>query len=462
MKKELQNLQNKKLRGFIKQCYHHHPYYRKLMKKRRLDPSRFKKASDLRLLPITFKKDLVKDFKKFILQPDEKVIRKTLKPRELLKGLINKPGLKQDLGWTYKPTTFFGTSGRTTGMPTPSFLTSYDIELLKKYGVNDMGFVLRNMKNLIMQNTFPFAPHLAFWFTYFIGSNLPDCFYYSFGSGRTEYQVKAMEKFKATVIAGMPFYLKHFSDVAREQKVKSSVKLLMLGGERIPDGMKKKIKQNFSKIGPTPEVKMTYGSTEMKIALFECTEGSGYHIHPDLHVWEVVDKKTLEPVGPGESGLLVFSHVDFRGTVLLRYCTGDYVEGGITYGKCPHCGSHLPRINNNIQRIVDMDKGLTGTKVKGNLINLNVFDKILSKIKGLEQYRVLITKKDKKDKYSLDEIIIEVGPGKGVNVKALMELIERRIKAFTDITPELVRKSPLEIFNECMNKMKGVRIIDQR
>jgi phenylacetate-coenzyme A ligase PaaK-like adenylate-forming protein len=178
----------------------------------------------------------------------------------------------------------------------------------------------------------------------------------------------------------------------------------------------------------------------------------------------VLDKDTLEPVGSGEPGVLVFSHIDSRGTVLLRYYTGDYVFNGIVNDKCPECGHQVPRITNKIERLVDMEKGLTSTKVKGNLIDFNVFDQVLSQIKELRQYRVLITKKDPKDPYSLDEIIIEVGIYNkyAKKIEQIKKNIISKFKAYTDITPKIKLKPAQQIFDQVMNTMKGVRIIDKR
>lgn len=435
------------------------------MKKKGLKPGDFNKASDLTKLPITYKKDVLKDPKKFILQPSKDELKKTLSIKQKLKGLINKERLKKELAKEYKPATFFSTSGR-TGMPTPVFLTRHDLKQLRKYGVRDLveyGLNNSGIKNRIAQNTFPFAPHLAFWFSYIVARHMPNTFFYSFGTGRTELQADMIEKFKITMLAGMPFYIKHLSDVAKEKKIKSKVKLILFGGEGAPKGMKERIIKNFQSIGPKPIIKMTYASSEMKAVLMECAEGSGYHIHPEMHYWEVIDKDKLEPVDYNKPGVLVFSHLNARGTVLLRYYTGDYTHKGITLDKCPHCGSNQPRITNNIERLVDMNKGLTSKKVKGNLLSLNAIDQVLSKISELKQYRVILTKKNPKDKFSLDELIIEAGFDKKVKnkQKAVREL-KKTFKAYTDITPKIRIKPPKEIYEKVMNTMKGVRVIDKR
>ncbi len=57
-----------------------------------------------------------------------------------------------------------------------------------------------------------------------------------------------------------------------------------------------------------------------------------------------------QPVPSETPGELVFTPLDARGTVVLRYRTGDIIDGGLTYGPCPNCGRQLPRLVGNISR----------------------------------------------------------------------------------------------------------------
>ena len=85
---------------------------------------------------------------------------------------------------------------------------------------------------------------------------------------------------------------------------------------------------------------MTYGFTEAKMAWPECpypegAESAGFHLYPDFGIIEIVDPKTGEPVGEGQPGEIVFTPLDARGTVVLRYRTGDLIDGGLVYEPCP-------------------------------------------------------------------------------------------------------------------------------
>ena len=83
-----------------------------------------------------------------------------------------------------------------------------------------------------------------------------------------------------------------------------------------------------------------------RLAWAECREGdgrTGLHTYPDLEVVDVVDVATGEqPAGPGRHEL-VLTQLGLRGTALLRWRTGDVVDG-ITDEPCASCGRTVPRV----------------------------------------------------------------------------------------------------------------------
>ena len=99
----------------------------------------------------------------------------------------------------------------------------------------------------------------------------------------------------------------------------------------------------------------------------ECSEGAGIHLNPKYYYWELLHPETRQPVAPGEPGVLVFSHVGWRGTVLIRYWTGDLIKGGMRWERCEHCGYTFPRIFPPICRA---DKDFT--KLKGARVDLSL------------------------------------------------------------------------------------------
>ena len=78
----------------------------------------------------------------------------------------------------------------------------------------------------------------------------------------------------------------------------------MLGAERVPPGMKAKICGLLEETGARDvRVFGTYGFTECRMAFAECpthdNEYTGYHLYPDMAVFEVVVCVVMVPPEPG-------------------------------------------------------------------------------------------------------------------------------------------------------------------
>ena len=84
---------------------------------------------------------------------------------------------------------------------------------------------------------------------------------------------------------------------------------------------------------------------------FECECQNGTHLNEDHYYPEIIDPNTLEPVEPGETGELVFTHLTKEGMPLLRYRTRDLTA--LHYGKCD-CGRTLVRMDRILGRSDDM------------------------------------------------------------------------------------------------------------
>src|SRR5207302_6603560 len=125
----------------------------------------------------------------------------------------------------------------------------------------------------------------------------------------------------------------------------------------------------------------TYAFTEAKVAWAECPHppdrpSFGYHLYPDLGIIEIVNPLTGEPVGEGEPGEIVFTPLNARGTVVLRYRTGDCVEGGVVYERCPFCGRRCPRLVGQISRNSEI-REMRLEKLKGTLVDFNQLEHVL-------------------------------------------------------------------------------------
>ena len=258
---------------------------------------------------------------------------------------------------------------------------------------------------------------------------------------------------------------------ASEGRDFSSLHTLIMGGDRLPQGRKSKILELLAKVGAEHAVvASTYGFTGGRVAWRECRpsalskeESSGYHLFPDMEIMEIIDPDSGKRRAEGEDVEIVYTTLDWRGSVLLRFRTGDLVKGGLDFSPCPYCGRSLPRLGLEISRTSEY-KEFELTKLKGTLVDLNAFYPLLSGHKDILEWQLEI-RKHNDDPYDLDELYLHVTPAEGMSrkylEKELMELMQREIEvAPTRIVfhslPRLLQKLGLD------TKGRERRFVDER
>ena len=461
---KIKDFQNKLLRNFIRNQIPYHPFYRNLFKTSKLNFSGINTTDDLKKLPFTTKEDIApttkqsKKFLDFVLQPDKRLIMEHASLHKKIKSILN----KSHLFYEYKPIHIHFTTGRSANA-TPIFYTAYDLQRLEESGKRMMGILNISAWDILI-NAFPYAPHLAFWQTFFAvkGANLLSL---HTGGGKilgTEKIINSIESMKAACLAGMPGYLYHLIRTAKQQKSNfSNLKLVIFGGERVSIGLRDKIKNCLLSMGSkAPRILSTYAFTEGKCAWVECNEESGYHLYPDLEFIEIVDKNG-ERVNEGEKGEIVYTSLGWRGSVLLRYKTGDITKG-MYYEKCNSCGRTLPRIDAEIERSSEY-KEFRLAKVKGSFVNLNAFFPIMMSHKEIEEWQIEIKKKNN-DPYEIDELVVYISPSKKANFEKLRNELKHKIVEETEVTPEIVKVELKELLRMLgmETELKEKRIVDNR
>jgi len=480
-KTELRNIQNKKLEAFINYyVYPFSPHYQRLFDQNRIDPKTIKTVDDLKRIPFTLKKDFIasKDqpekFKDFVLQPDRDKIRKYWPPKKLAclafsSAIKGKKYIEDQLVKEFRPSFMTFTTG-TTNQPISYLYTQHDIDNLHISGSRMLNlFDIEGSDKIV--NMFPYAPHLAFWQVVFGGLE-SSVLIMSTGGGKimgTDGNISALLKMKPSVVLGVPSYVYHVLREAKERNCKMDfIKKVVLGAARLGEGFKEKVVELLSSMGAQDvSVFGTYGFTEARCAWAECPTSidvsSGYHLYPDKEIFEIVDPKTGDVKDEGEDGELVCTSIDARGSVVLRYRTGDFVKGGITYEPCPHCQRQVPRISSDITRLSDV-KDLQLSKIKGALVDLNHFTSVLAEIKAIDEWQIELCKKNN-DPFEVDQVVVYACPTAGCDRAGLEEEIKKKIHLATEVTPNEVRFVELQemvgrLELEVANKAK--RIIDTR
>jgi phenylacetate-coenzyme A ligase PaaK-like adenylate-forming protein len=221
-----------------------------------------------------------------------------------------------------------------------------------------------------------------------------------------------------------------------------NLRRIVLGGEKVSDGLRHKLRELARELGaPNVQVLATYGFTEAKQAWPECPfphdqPSGGYHLYPDLGVLEVINPQTGETLPPGHPGELVFTPLDARGSVVLRYRTGDCTDGGISYEPCPHCGRSLPRLLGNITRRSEI-KEMHLDKIKGTLVDFNELEHVLDDAPNIGAWQVELRKVND-DPLDLDELILHVQKTNGADEARLSRDLYERCLTHLEIHPNRI------------------------
>jgi len=320
-------------------------------------------------------------------------------------------------------------------------------------------------------NLFPFAPHLAFW-QVVCGGFETGVLILSTGGGKvmsSEGSVAALLKMKPAVIVGVPSYVYHVLRLAKDKNCDMSfVKKVVLGAARVSDMFKIRLAGLLNSMGASHvSVFGTYGFTEARSAWVECPTkpevSSGYHLYPDKEIFEIIDPETGEVKKDNEDGELVYTSLDSRGSVVIRYRTGDFVKGGITHEPCPYCKMTVPRISSDITRLSDV-KDLKLSKIKGTLVNLSHFISVINDFDQIIEWQIEIRKKDN-DPFEVDELVVYVCAKDGISKDALGEELRKKVLLATEVAPnEIIFLSLAEIVKrlELETASKEKRIIDAR
>ncbi len=439
---ELHHRQSKGLRRFLRdRLVPFTAQYRRVFKRHGIHTRDIRTTDDLARLPFTSKRDLVEP-RDFVIIPEAAVLRG--QGSTIRKILRHGPhGAKRALEFELRPVLMTSTTGRSSA-PVPFLYTRHDLANLESAGIRlmQLGGSEPAFRHV---NAFPFAPHLAFWQAHYAGTAF-NTFMVSSGGGKvmgTDGNVRLISKINPDAIIGMPTFLYHLlQHAASENQRWPKLKRLVLGGEKVPRGMRHKLQSLCADLGAQDvSVVSTYGFTEAKMAWSECVPPpgeapSGYHLCPDLAFVEIIDPETGERVSEGEPGEIVFTPLDARGSVVLRYRTGDLIEGGLVHEPCPYCGRTCPRLLGKISRVSDIKRLHLG-KVKGTLVDLGALEHVLDDTPGLGAWQIELRKRND-DPLETDELVVHAVALDGDPSHVLQDKIRDSLRVATELSPNAI------------------------
>ncbi|MDW7990248.1 MAG: phenylacetate--CoA ligase [Archaeoglobaceae archaeon] len=418
-RKELEDLQLRRIRKTISRAYENVGFFRRRMKSLNLNPDDIRSFDDVAKIPFTTKEDFVENYPFGLFAvPRSEIVR-------------------------------IHTSSGTSGKPKVVGYTAKDLETwtnlvarcLYMVGLRK-GDVFQNMVNYAL-----FTGGLGIHH----GAERIGAITVPAGVGNTERQVQYMVDFGTTAIHSTPSYALHVKEVADEMGLLDKLKLRIgcFGAEPWSSNTRKRLEDSFG-----IKAYDSYGLSEMNGpgVAFECKEQHGLHIWIDHYLVEIVDPKTGERVGEGEKGELVLTPLTKEAMPILRYRTGDITT--IENDKCA-CGRTHPRIMRILGRSDDM------LIVRGVNVFPSQIEHVLMQIPEVgDNFQILLTRKGFLDEITVrveikDEFFTgEIGDLKEVQQKIQREL-QKELMIRTNV--ELVEKGRIE---RSMGKAK--RVIDLR
>lgn len=501
---EQKEISLRRLIKYIKEIvYPYHPFLRKLYKEKGIDVYNLRTQEDIASLPIIKKDDLRKDPLSFILQPKfparEHLIKydtERISPKFLLKyfyqAITNNP--KE---WThiYRKQSFiegkvgrraamewfpihFHASGGSTGEPTPVVYTYYELHqiipelaafltILPDNHDKEKVFINWQTRNM---NLFPGAPHLAFFQAIITKFHLGLSSFDTFGGKviPTQRQIEIFYKGGFETLNAVPSYcvywMRKATEMLREGKIGQlkQFKGLLVAAEPASQKLKEYLKFLAMELGAYPDFKIIegYGMTECKWAFIECDEGTYIHLNPKYWYWEIIDPEGKKPVEEGKEGILVFSHIGWRGSVFIRYWTGDLIKGGIVWRKCANCGYTFPLLRGPIMRY---EKDFT--KIKGSRVELLTLIEIIRNTKRVRNFQIVIDKEIEGDEFSRDILKLRIATYPDADTQRVADDLKRNIKEETEVTPdEIIFEDGEKLERELFERtgIKADYVVDKR
>ena len=421
----------------------------------------FTSKADLTVAP-----DLQRDF---ILIPNQRTLMR--EPRVIFDAIFHgRAAARSHLEKEFRPLLLTSTTGRSNA-PVPFLYSQHDIDNLAVAGSRIMQ-VGRSDREYRHANLFPYAPHLAFWQAHYAGLGF-GTFMISSGGGKTlgtDGNIALLDRIRPDIIIGMPTFIYHVLHQAVEEKRQwSQLKRIVLGGEKVPRGLREKLRALCSQLGSLGvHIISTYAFTEAKMAWPECPtlphEGSsGFHLYPDLGIVEVINPESGTAVEPGQPGEIVFTPLDARGTVVLRYRTGDLAEGGLVWDECPHCGRRCPRVIGPVSRVSER-RVINLDKLKGTLVDFNALEHLLDDQHGVAAWQIELRKRND-DPLDCDEVHLHIAADGAVNEGALREQLASKFHESTEIKPNAVHFTSIPDLRERLGigrLLKEEKIADRR
>jgi len=435
----VRRLQDRLVVAALARVARQHPVYR-----RTLAPfaSEVRGVRDLDRLPLTTKDDLLADPDGYRLEPD---------PSEPLDYVL------WDVAYT---------AGTSSGSPTPIVQTSFDLRgiLLAQ---RRMAAIRRIGPDDVVLNLYPLGPFPhGGWIrptqaaavigapviVGMSGSSAGDVF----GVTRRVAEIARLPALPTvSVLWGVPSFVLRFLESVREEGVRlPRLRVIAVSGEPCRAGLRRALAEAAAEVGATEglTVSDSLGATELQFALVECQEGSGFHNPaPELVHVAAVDADGRQ-VGPDGRGRLVYTHLNRRGTVLMRYLVGD--TASVTTDPCPACAW----TGGTVTQLFGREGAFV--KVRGMMISIDALHVAIDGIEGVRDHRIELARESPVPG-AMDRLTIGIDARDPAVAPLLVERVTGVVRAVAGVTPEVRLLGGGDVWVP-EERMKPVRFVDLR
>lgn len=343
----------------------------------------------------------------------------------------------------------FWRSGGSTGRPLFYPRTSKDIRYAMEAFRRSYELMNVNSKD-IAHNSFPLGIHPAgqMWAR---AAGLADVGVNWVGAGSglpSTIQLQLFEMLKPSIWMGMPSYGLHLANLAEAEGIdlaSGSVNKILTSAEPLSMAKRSKLARVWG-----AEVFDSFGMTECSLMGCENDDHNGLVMWTDIAHVEVLDPKSLNPVGEGEEGIMVMTPLwTNNATPFLRWNSGDIVtmwwpeQTGDPYSVFPIV-KHAHRTSGFF-------------KVRGININHVEFEDLMFEQNNIVEFKLeLIMDGD------TDVLALSIEVAKGTNKKDMTDSISKLVKNVFEVTPSVTILKRGSLAVEYEKNIKNSRFYDRR
>ena len=419
-RKQLEDLQLKRLKETLVSAYENVRFYRDRLDQHGINPYKFGSLSDVEKLPFTTKEDLRQNYPF---------------------GLFAKP--MSDIVRIHS-------SSGTTGNPTVVSYTKNDISLWGNLIARDLYGTGVRSKDII-QNSYGYGLFTGGLGLHY-GAELLGATVIPSSGGLTERQIKIMNDYGSTVICCTPSYALYIAEVGVEAGIdfsKLPLAIGIFGAEPWTEEMRREIEARLY-----INAFDIYGLSEIigPGVSCECTEKKGLHIAEDHFYAEIIDPADGKALSRKTQGEIVFTSLTKEAMPLIRYRTRDL---SVVDNKVCDCGRTHSRMKKPMGRTDDM------LIIRGVNVFPSQIEEVLMQVKEIEPHYLIVV--DRKNYLDMIELWVEVSEDvfaeKINDLERFESAIENKLYAVTGINIDVKLKEPKTI---ARSEGKAKRVIDKR